>query len=253
VAQDERVSVRVLLLLVFGVVLAMTAGGVNAHAVKPPEQPRTGPGGAEYSHREVRESVHGKGGEQFWLFQPAAPACEKAPLILFLHGYSAMEPHGYRGWIDHLVRRGNIVVYPRYQATLLTPAVDFHTNTLAAMKAALALLKEKGNTEPDLGNFAAVGHSAGGVGAVNYAAGAREAGLPEPKAVVVVQPGQGPRRGVPLVPLLLEKGLPAAPVTTEMELPGSRLNMAGDERESGDGPQAKGACWHCAGRTGGAR
>ena len=45
---------------------------------------------------------------------------------------------------------------------------------------------------------------------MNYAAGAREAGLPEPKAVVVVQPGQGPRRGVPLVPLLLEKGLPAA-------------------------------------------
>jgi hypothetical protein len=185
-------------------VVAMTV----VAAPLPPVQPSVGPGGAEYRHARVRESRYGKGGTQYWLFEPQEPAATKAPLLLFLHGYSAMAPSAYRGWIEHLVRRGNVVIYPRYQETLLTPPAEFHQNTLAAVRAALVKLTEKGRTSPDLTRMAVAGHSAGAIGAIHYAATARAEGLPEPKAAVLIQPGQGPKWGVQLLPLDFTAKLP---------------------------------------------
>ena len=38
----------------------------------------------------------------------------------------------YRAWIDHIVRRGMVVVYPRYQPDLKTPNADFLDNAAGA-------------------------------------------------------------------------------------------------------------------------
>src|SRR4051812_24096508 len=97
--------------------------GLNAWAASVPSQPKQhekGPGSSEYAYKEVVKNDYGEGDTQYWIFEPAQPASKgKVPVIIFMHGWSAMEPEGYLGWIEHLVKRGNIVIYPRYQATAL--------------------------------------------------------------------------------------------------------------------------------------
>ena len=70
--------------------------------------------------------VYGGGVTGYWLFEPDDPKPVRAPLIVFNHGWSAMSPWVYGAWIDHMVRRGNIVVFPIYQTSLQAPPVEFH-------------------------------------------------------------------------------------------------------------------------------
>jgi len=156
----------------------------------PPSQPQTGPGGKQYAHAGVTKNRYGKGGEEYWIFEPDSPKPRTAPVIIFLHGWGGMNPLYYGAWVDHLVKRGNIVVYPRYQANLLTPIRDFTPNTIAAVKDAVRRLQsERGHVTPDLSKFATVGHSLGGVLAANVAALASESKLPRVRAVMAVEPG----------------------------------------------------------------
>lgn len=156
---------------------------------KPPAQPATGPGGADYSHSGVRESVYGEGDDQYWIFEPISPTLKSAPLIVFNHGWAAMSPKIYGAWIEHLVRKGNIVIFPRYQGGLLTLPERFTPNAIKAIKDALKRLQGQEYTQPQLDKFAMVGHSMGGILTANIAALAKSEGLPEPKAIMVVQPG----------------------------------------------------------------
>jgi pimeloyl-ACP methyl ester carboxylesterase len=101
-----------------------------------------------------------------------------------------MNPLYYGAWLDHLVKRGNIVIYPRYQATLLTGISEFTPNALRAVKDAVSRLKtEPGHVSADLSKFATVGHSLGGLLAANVAALASESELPRVSAVMSVEPG----------------------------------------------------------------
>lgn len=162
----------------------------NSQSATPPSQPQTGPGGKQYVHADVMKNRYGKGGEEYWIFEPDLPRPRTAPLIVFLHGWGGMNPLYYGAWIEHLVRRGNIVVYPRYQANLLTPMKDFTPNALIAIKDAISRLQnEQGHVRPDLNKFATVGHSAGGLLAANVAALADESRLPRVRAVMSVEPG----------------------------------------------------------------
>ena len=175
----------------------------SALAVKasPPRQPARGPGGSDYAHRSVRETEHGEGGTQYWIIEPAQPAPKSAPLVIFLHGWTAMTPDTYRGWVNHLAKRGNIVVYPRYQAKLFSPATEFFPNTAAAVRDALAVLAQPGHVKPDLERVALVGHSAGGVQTANYAVLAASEKLPVAKAAMIVEPGQGKNGGFKIIPM----------------------------------------------------
>ena len=156
----------------------------------PPSQPETGPGGKQYLHAGVTKNRYGKGGREYWIFEPDSPKPRTAPVIVFLHGWGGMNPLYYGAWLDHLVKRGNIVIYPRYQATLLTGITEFTPNTLQAVKDAVNRLKtERGHVAADFSKFATVGHSLGGLLAVNVAALASESGLPRVSAVMAVEPG----------------------------------------------------------------
>ena len=177
---------------------------VSGHAAlaakaSPPKQPARGPGGSDYAHRSVKETEHGEGGTQYWIIEPAQPAPKSAPLVIFLHGWTAMTPDTYRGWVNHLAKRGNIVVYPRYQAKLLSPATEFFPNTVVAVRDALAVLAQPGHVKPDLERVALVGHSAGGVQTANYAVLAALEKLPAAKAVMIVEPGQGKNGGFKII------------------------------------------------------
>ena len=159
-------------------------------APRPPQQPEVGPGGKQYAHANVRKNRYGTGGQEYWLFEPDNPKPKSAPVVVFMHGWGGVNPIHYGAWLEHLVRRGNIVIYPRYQNSLITPVGEFTPNTMYALNDAIKRLqKEEGHVRPDLNRFAVVGHSMGGLLAANVAALAREAGLPRMKAVMSVEPG----------------------------------------------------------------
>lgn len=156
----------------------------------PPPQPETGPGGKKKPHAAVIKSRYGQGGNEYWIYEPDRPKPKTAPVVIFLHGWSGTNPLYYGAWIDHIVKRGNIVIFPRYQSSILTSRAAFIPNTLDAVKAALARLQsEPGHVPPDLNRVATVGHSLGGVLAASVAALAGENQLPQIRAVMAVEPG----------------------------------------------------------------
>ncbi len=163
---------------------------VSFQTATPPVQPQTGPGGKQYLHAGATKNRYGTGGKEYWIFEPDSPKPRTAPVIVFLHGWGGMNPLYYGAWLDHLVKRGNIVIYPRYQSNLLTPISDFLPNTLYAVKDAVERLRtERGHVSADFSKFATVGHSLGGLLAANVAALASESSLPRVVAVMSVEPG----------------------------------------------------------------
>lgn len=205
----RRIIVRMRLPFVILIVTLAAAVLPAAEKPAPPTQPDRGPGGRDYAHRTVRPKYHGTGATAYWLFEPADPAPKTAPVIVFNHGWLAMHPRVYRAWIDHLVRRGNVVIYPRYQDGVLTPPRTFVDNAVTAVTAALAELRRPGRVAPDTGRLAVVGHSAGGGVSVGMAARAAKAGLPKPRALMAVQPWRGRAGRMAVYPAADYKKIPA--------------------------------------------
>lgn len=144
-----------------------------------------------YPHRSVRRVELGEGPRSYWLFEPADPSPRSAPVIVFNHGWFAVNPGVYGAWIEHLARTGRIVIVPRYQRDWTTPPANFLPNGLVAVRDALDVLATApAHVRPDRSKFALMGHSAGGNLAAQMAAVAAEADLPEPKAVVAIFPGE---------------------------------------------------------------
>ena len=154
----------------------------------PPNQPPSGPGGSDYTHNKVIKTRYKWGAHQYWIFEPDDPKPETAPLIVFNHGWTAIFPYFYKAWIYHLVKKGNIVVYPRYQFGIYFGYKNFYSNALKAVKDAIEELENGDHVRPDLDKFAIVGHSIGGGITAYMAAEAIDAGLPIPKAIMPVQP-----------------------------------------------------------------
>lgn len=143
-----------------------------------------------YPHKSVAKTEIGTGPTSYFLFEPADPTPKRAPVVVFHHGWLAMNPGVYGAWIEHLVRRGHIVIYPRYME-VETPVPEYLPNALAGIVDALGVLEmSPAHVKPDRARFALVGHSTGGVLSVQAAALAKSRGLPEPKAVVAVTPGE---------------------------------------------------------------
>ena len=176
---------RLLLVLILSL-----SGQSTTRLPSPPPQPDTGPGGKQAAHSSVIKNRYGKGGTEYWIYEPDKPKPKQAPVVIFLHGWGGTNPLYYGAWIDHIVKRGNIVVFPRYQSSILTRREDFIPNTLEAIKTALKQLQtEPGHVRPDLSRVATVGHSLGGVLSASVAALAHESGIPRVKAVMSVEPG----------------------------------------------------------------
>jgi poly(3-hydroxybutyrate) depolymerase len=174
---------KIILLMLFSYQLCMAATS--------PAQPESGPGGKEYSHSTVTKSRYGEGAEEYWLYEPASPKPYSAPVIIFLHGWGATNPKPYEAWMEHLVKRGNIVIYPRYQKNARSPLKELTANTIDAIQNALNKLEnDTGHVKADVTKFAVVGHSAGGVISANVAALAKEIGMPEVLALMPVEPGR---------------------------------------------------------------
>ena len=107
-------------------VCAMVALGVwlasatASAAPQPPGQPSTGFGssagylGPPASARFVGNPLFPWAGDWCWYHQPRVLAGgDRAPVVIFLHGFALMAPEIYDRHIEHLTRQGVIVVYPQ--------------------------------------------------------------------------------------------------------------------------------------------
>lgn len=200
-----------------------------AQTAMPPLQSETGPGGKQLNHQSVVRNRYGSRGTEYWIFEPATPTPTVAPVVIFMHGWGGTNPLYYGAWIEHLVKRGNIVIYPRYQANLLTGRADFLPNSVSSIKEALARLQtEKDHVRPDLSRVAIVGHSLGGILAASVAAVAKENNLPAMRAVMSVEPG-------------LTRAPASVPMSDLSKIPSSTLllSIAGDRDTLVDDADAK--------------
>jgi acetyl esterase/lipase len=170
---------------------------------QPPVQPLRGPGGREYPHARISYEVYGEGALAYWLFAPADPTPPSAPLVVFLHGWGGKSPAGFGAWIDHLVKRGNLVVFPVYQDAPRTSADTMLANAITAVKNAILRQQQSEVARPDLQRVAFVGHSFGGTLAMQMAAAAKREGLPVPHVLMPVAPGRSELafQGLPQVDL----------------------------------------------------
>ncbi|MEM1323483.1 MAG: alpha/beta hydrolase [Bacteroidota bacterium] len=169
------------------------------NSAQQPEQAPAGPGGSDYTFGEVLISDYSTEPDGFWLYEPIAPRPDSAHLVVLIHGYGAINPMIYGGWIKHLVGKGNIVVFPRYQKNLTNPAPsDFPKNVAQAIKDALTVLAEEDHVKPYPGKMSLAGHSYGGVIAANLGVNYDTLGLPTPDAIMLCSPGSGPFKGAVL-------------------------------------------------------
>lgn len=156
------------------------------------EQPGHGPGSAHYSHQEVHFQDFADEADGYWLFEPRAPRPDSAHVIVFSHGYGAYNPMIYGRWIRHLVQKGNIVIYPRYQKNLISPSPDkFADNVAKAIRDAIQELQNGDHVKPILDDLILVGHSYGGVVSADLAVNFTSYGIPQPAGVMLCAPGTG--------------------------------------------------------------
>lgn len=179
--------------------LELAAGGLaRAGDVAAPTQPASGPGGADYAHAAVAVQHWGESSDECWVFTPDSPRPKDAPVVVFLHGWGGTAPAIYGAWIRHLVRKGNVVVFPRYQEGMMTLPRESEEHGFAAVKKAMAKLAE-GPVTPRPEGVVAIGHSMGGFLAANLAAVGSDPGLPPVRALLCVEPGNKPEK-LPVLP-----------------------------------------------------
>ncbi|MCG8328083.1 MAG: alpha/beta hydrolase fold domain-containing protein [Chitinophagales bacterium] len=161
-----------------------------------PGQAAEGPGSGDYITEEIWFQDYADKSDGFWLFEPMSEQVDTASVIVFNHGYGAINPMVYGGWIRHLVQQGHIVIYPRYQRNLFSPSTrKFVDNATYAIKEALELLKTEGHVYPDEDALFFIGHSYGGAISANILNRLDELGLPKPKGALLCAPGTGPFKG----------------------------------------------------------
>jgi hypothetical protein len=182
--------------------LAALLAAPPALAATPPSQPEKGPGGTDYKAKDVVKRAVGRAGAATFVFHAAGPAPAPRPVVVLFPSWGATNPMLYGGWIEHLARRGHLVLMPRYQEVNRTRPADATATATELLKDALAALADDAEARPDLKRVAYLGHLAGVPIALNLAAGAESDGLPEPRLVFAVMPGgiasDAKSRGIPL-------------------------------------------------------
>jgi pimeloyl-ACP methyl ester carboxylesterase len=189
-------------LLVVGVLAAGPGVSQAAAAVTQPPQPKSGPGGSDYAHRGWHVSSGGSGADAWYVFEPARPRPRRAPLAIVMHGY-----YGFSGYsnqyelIRHTVRKGNVVIYPRWQTRAMPCPGPFDIEpcmsaAVNGIRGALSYLRSRrGRVQPQRRRTSYFGFSFGGIITANLANRYRSLRLPRPRAIFLDDPHDGGLNG----------------------------------------------------------
>lgn len=170
--------------LALGAVVSGAAG-----AATPPAQPKTGPGSLGDPTTEVVKRAVGRTGAATYVYHLAAAPAERRTVVVLLHAWGAVNPVVYGGWIDHLARRGYLVLYPGFQTVGRTRPVEATELAATLVRDALAALADDPQARPDPSRLLYIGHSAGTAIGLNLAATAKDRGLAAPRLIFGVMPG----------------------------------------------------------------
>ncbi len=206
--------------LVIVVVLLVSAALRGDGNDRPPRTARyPAPAGAQaFVPRGAQRVDVGRDAASAAIFR-SRDAGEAGPVVVFLHGWFAVDPAFYGAWITHLVRGGATVIYPAYQVAPYLDTVTPLADTLVALRLAFERVPASGR------RLVVAGHSAGGALAADYAASAAAAELPAPDAVFSVYPGRS-LRGISLrIPAVDARNIPAG--TRVLVLAGARDRVVG--------------------------
>lgn len=163
-----------------------------------PSQPMNGPGGMDYMHGSVIQNNFTSlfTGDGYWLFEPDQPKPDSADVVIFNHGWGVYNPGPYGQWIEHLVRKGNIVIFPKYQQNDGTFFATYTPNAATGIIDAFDELNANVNrVKPRMNHIAMIGHSFGGVITANLAIEYNSYGVPKPKCFMLCEPGPGTSSG----------------------------------------------------------
>ncbi|MFK7790872.1 MAG: alpha/beta hydrolase family protein [Phycisphaeraceae bacterium] len=176
--------------IVFGVCLAIAPVHVDAmQGPTPPGQVARGPGGTDYRFNGMRVTAFGEGATGYWIIEPRQRVEEALPVVVFVHGFGLTKYTAYRAWITHLVRKGNVVIYPRYHVGGIVDPTTFTRAAAAGASKALAQCDGKRHASIDRNQLTMIGHSLGGTIVANLAARPKHYNLPVPRALMLLQPG----------------------------------------------------------------
>ncbi len=190
-------------ILAVGTSLALTPSGVASADVIQPPIPAFGPGSIHASHDGVRVSSGGSGPDAWFAFEPTRPRPKRAPLAIVTHGYYEFSGHSQLdAFIDHTVRTGHVVIYPRYQTAIATPCPGPYDiepcmrSEVNGIRGALKHLRSGSRrVHPDLDRTSYFGFSFGGIITANLVNRWRELGMPKPRAVFLDDPHDGGLNG----------------------------------------------------------
>jgi dienelactone hydrolase len=135
--------------------------------------------GPSYPTKETIQSADTQLPNGVWMFLPAG---KPKRLVIFFHGQGGpteATPQNHRPWIDHLVGRGAVVVYPRYEIDYNKAVIDAAIQGIQTAKKRLKLAGLP---------VTALGYSRGAAMAVEYSALAARRGVPVPDAIETVNP-----------------------------------------------------------------
>lgn len=155
----------------------------------PPGQREAGPGGQDYVYERVSVKRYGEGADGYWVLSPDKPGDRSLPVLVFVHGLNQTHYAANWLWLRHLVLRGAVVVFPQYQTLGAVDPTTFTAKAGGAVRDAIKRLGQDERLNIDTQRFAMVGHSLGGTIIVNLAARHEHFGLPRPKALMPVLPG----------------------------------------------------------------
>ena len=199
----RTVSKMLVVLVTVGVLAAGVEVSPAAAAVTQPPQPNFGPGSSDYTHRDWRVSSGGSGVDAWYVFEPVRPRPRRAPVAIVMHGYYAFS--GYANLyelIRHTVRKGNVVIYPRWQTGVATPCpgpFDIEpclTSAVNGIRGALSYLRSRrSRVQPLRRQTSYFGFSFGGIITANLANRYRSLQLPRPRAIFLEDPHDGGQNG----------------------------------------------------------
>ncbi|MFK8057680.1 MAG: alpha/beta hydrolase family protein [Saprospiraceae bacterium] len=126
----------------------------------------------------------------FYLLTPDSLAAgDSLGLVVFLHGFGALNPLNYGAWLREIVESGNAVIYPRYQKSIfLSRPTKFASNASKGILGGLDHIAEE-RLPVDVSHITYVGHSYGGTLAAYMMAKEDSLGLPKAFGGLLAAPG----------------------------------------------------------------
>lgn len=191
----------------------------SAGPITQPVQPASGLGGSHYAHQSYRVTEGGSGDDAWYVFEPMEPQPASAPLAVVMHGY--FEFTGYDtmlAFIENTVKKGEVVIYPRWQTGPVTPCAGPYNiepcvdAALNGIRGGLGYLQGSSErVQPQLAKARYFGFSFGGIVTANFLNRWQQYGLPFPNVIFLDDPHDGGYTG-PDEPALDDSlaGIPAA-------------------------------------------